>query len=192
MTGIVHAPIGERRPFYVVWRPLVPHLDPVDVARFVARVDISAGLHGCWPWQGGLSMGGYGRTLRYGVNVGAHRFALEIKRGRPLGDGMFACHTCDAKSCVNPGHLYEGTPADNNRDTRERVVFRRRRPSVARSPETILRGVRHPRSKLTEADVAAIRSAPRTMSNVAIGMAHGVDNSTISKIRASKTWTHVR
>jgi len=46
------------------------------------------------------------------------RKLLEEKLGRPIRKGMWALHTCDEiyGPCVNPNHLYEGTPRQNVRD----------------------------------------------------------------------------
>jgi hypothetical protein len=53
---------------------------------------------------------------KFGRNGYAHRHALALKLGRPIGDGLMALHTCDNPSCVLPDHLYEGTARDNSRD----------------------------------------------------------------------------
>lgn len=88
--------------------------------RFWSKVDRSAGPDGCWPWTAGANheRGGYGvfHPQKH-TTVGAHRFALELHLGRPLGKGMQARHrVCDNPPCCNPAHLSEGSNADNVAD----------------------------------------------------------------------------
>lgn len=87
----------------------------------------------------------YWRIWRNGKRDYLHRMVLEWRLGRPIGEGMLARHDCGHAWCVNPAHVIEGTPLENNRDQYRHG--------------TRVAGEKHPQAKLTDRDVEVIRAA---------------------------------
>lgn len=143
--------------------------------RYVER----AGADGCWLWTGAKSPLGYGafRMFRPKRTVRAHRISYELHKG-PIPAGLLVCHACDNPSCVNPAHLWLGTPGDNARD-RDRK-------------DRVQHGEKHYAAKLTAEDVAEIIKQSGLRTQVEIARTFGVDRSNISHILSGKRWKRLQ
>lgn len=86
-------------------------LDRKDIFLSWYKVDEKTG---CWVWQKSLRPKGYGQFM----SKAAHRVSYAIHKGDPKG--MFVCHKCDNPPCINPDHLFLGTPLDNMIDMKHK------------------------------------------------------------------------
>jgi hypothetical protein len=84
-------------------------------------------MSGCWLWTNALNLDGYGKFHFELKRSSAHRASWEIHRG-PIPNGLQVLHKCDVPCCVNPDHLFLGTPKDNAQD----CIKKGRRGKVSR------------------------------------------------------------
>ncbi len=60
---------------------------------------------------------GYANEYRNGLVKGAHVWAwIDAHGGTFPPKGLHICHKCDVRNCINPDHLFLGTPQQNQLD----------------------------------------------------------------------------
>lgn len=144
--------------------------------RFWALVDVGEPDQ-CWEWRGYRQANGYGK---FGFHIGerahcltASRTAWGIKHGWPPTN-MHVCHKCDNRACVNPAHLFLGTPKENTLD--------------ARTKDRLARGERSGTSKLNTVQVHIIRHLRGRVSQYDLAELFGVRQPAISRVGNGLRW----
>ena len=167
-------------------RPRVAALTEAQTRRFWTKVRVG-GSDECWEFQGAKKRGGYGSFWGGGAvegvepsPLGAHRVAWYLK----YGYWPRVCrHRCDNPPCCNPGHLRDGTDADNTQD-----MLAKGRNSFRTFP-----GDAHWNAKLTEADVRAMRAryAEGGITFSDLGREYGVGKANARHVVRRLSWKHV-
>jgi hypothetical protein len=153
----------------------VPVKPVSPITRFWPKVRIDA-WEGCWIWTALKSRDGYGLFSsgpRVEGSVRAHRFAYSFFVG-PIPDGSLICHKCDVRVCVNPDHLFVGTPRDNMLD------------KIQKGRANAPRGTRASTNKLTEDQARSVLSSVEAAKPLAARL--GVSQGTIYDIRNRRNW----
>lgn len=151
-------------------------------ARLWSKADCSGGAKSCWNWQRGHDGNGRGQINIKGKWLRAARVAYELTHGN-LPSGMLVCHECDNPRCINPAHLFLGSPAVNNSD----------RSQKGRTRNGDRRGEGNGNNKLNAAQVQEIRwkHATGAYTLKQLGKEYNVHFDLISKIVKHRIWKNI-
>jgi hypothetical protein len=151
--------------------------DKVTDERFWSKVEKT---DGCWNWIAFKNYKGYGAISipmdGRSLPRAAHKVSW-VKAHGDVPDGLCVLHKCDNRACVNPAHLFLGTPKDNSADM------------VAKGRQN--RGEKRPLAKLGEEQIRAIRAAGRDVMTKTLAAQYGISSTTVGKVRNGRRWTHV-
>lgn len=125
-------------------------------------------VNGCWIWLRGKTRDGYGVLGDgRGKQLRAHRASYEVFVG-PVADGLLVCHRCDTPLCINPAHLFTGSPQENMSDM----------VAKGRKPKTIPK-----KQKVSDAERETIKTLRRQGATLKeLASQYGVSFQTISAI----------
>lgn len=133
---------------------------------------------GCWLWAGNYT-NGYGCFGYQKKHHRAHRLSWSLVNGE-IPKGLWILHRCHNPWCVNPDHLYAGTPVQNTRDM------------LAAGREARQKGETSARSKLKEHQVKSAREMYANGARISdLWPQFGVTQACMWAIVHRKIWKHI-
>lgn len=145
---------------------------------------IKGSITDCWIWNGSRDRDGYGKFSYGTIPIPAHRFSMMLVLNRELSFDEKVLHDCDNPPCVNPMHLFIGTPLDNTHDMISKGRF---------GKETGVKGEGHYRAKITAEQALEIRSLYQTkaMKTGDIAAMFGISGWMVRHIGIGLGWKHI-
>ena len=129
---------------------------------------------GCWLWLRGINSDGYPLVKIEGKSYRVNRLIWELFKG-PISADTHVCHRCDVRLCINPDHLFLGSPKDNYDD----MVAKGRKAKFD-----------YGFAKLSLSDAENIRRLKREGQRInAIAKQYGVSHSIVSMIVSGRRHT---
>ncbi len=148
-------------------------------SRFMQKVAIDTKT-GCWIWTACVRKSGYG-AFGIGKYVEyAHRASWKMFNGC-IPDGMYVCHTCDERRCVNPEHLWIGTAKMNMQDASNKGRIKIPKASYESNGS-------HQPAKLSDDQVKEIRRPCNSKSDSELAIELGVCRHAIWAARTKRTF----
>lgn len=129
----------------------------------------------CMPWEGFVLENGYGQLSFKGKRYLAHRLSYIYYYGE-IPAGVFVCHHCDTRNCVNPSHLFLGTHRENMQD-------------MARKGR--IKGEKHPMAKMSNDNIVLMRSLHPSMPQAKLASLFHISQTQVSDILSRKSWSHI-
>lgn len=145
--------------------------------KLLSKISVST-TTGCWNWSAGKIKAGYGYVWDKTKNRRAHRVSYEVFNGE-ITEDLYVLHKCDNPSCINPEHLFLGTPKHNMEDKLQKGRG--------------ARGSQQGSSKLIEEDIPRIRLLCKQgeLSLQEIGNIFNVGYTTIHAVKSRQNWRHI-